>query len=114
MDSLEDDRISSLEVQIHEILQKIDSHQRLLIEHQTQLNERRQITKTYVDVVLSKIEILKNIIRENVGDDELISHDMLRVEQIENQIKTTGKISDSQFKLLNDIYKQQKEFQKNK
>jgi hypothetical protein len=59
--------------------------------------------------VLSKIEILKNIITKNIGDyDTFISPHLIEVQSIEEQIKQTGKISDKQFKTLNEIYLKQK------
>ena len=88
---------------------QVEDLQKLVISHDSELSKRKQITNTYVDAVLSKIEILKNIIKKNIGDEgEFISQHLLMVESIEEQIKSVGKISEKQFKTLNDIYKKQK------
>lgn len=98
----------SLGEEIDLLKKEIESLKKLVISHENELKQRKQITNTYVDAVLSKIEILKNIINENIGDDTLFSQHLLIVDSIEDQIKSSGKISDAQFKILNDIYKKQK------
>jgi len=98
-----------LKKDLKEIKEDVDALKKIVISHENELKQRKQITNTYVDTVLNKIEILKNIIKENIGDEqEFISQHLLIVESIEEQIKQSGKISDSQFKTLNDIYKKQK------
>jgi len=100
---------ASLGEEIDLLKKEIDELKKLVISHENELKQRKQITNTYVDAVLNKMEILKNIIKKNIGDDDtLFSQHLLIVESIEGQIKSTGKISDSQFKTLNDIYKKQK------
>jgi hypothetical protein len=99
----------SLKNLIDGLQQQFADLQKLVIAHENELKQNKQITNSYVDSILSKIEILKNIIKKNIGDeDEFISQHLLMVESIEEQIKTSGKISDAQFKTLNDIYKKQK------
>lgn len=104
---------SGLEVMVvaklNELEKQIDDLQKLVVSHENELKQRKQITNSYTDAVLSKIDILKNIIKKNIGDDEeFISQHLLIVESIEEQIKKTGKISEKQFKTLNEIYKKQK------
>lgn len=87
---------------------RVEELEKLVLAHENALKETKIITNTYVDTILSKIEILKNIIKKNVGDnDDFISPHLIMVETIEEQVKSTGKISDKQFKMLNDIYKKQ-------
>ena len=94
---------------LNDVKGEISELKKLVISHENELKQRKQITNTYVDTVLSKIEILKNIIKKNIGDEEeFISQHLLMVESIEEQIKQTGKISDKQFNTLNEIYKKQK------
>lgn len=91
------------------IKQDVAELQKAIILHDNELKERKVITNKYTDAILSKIEMLKNMIKQNVGDTEVfISPHLLEVEGIEEQIKSTGKISDKQFKTLNDIYLKQK------
>ena len=95
--------------ELKDIYARIEELEKIVVSHENELNKRKQITNTYTDSVLSKIEILKNIIKKNLGDEEeFISQHLLIVESIEEQIKITGKISEKQFKTLNDIYKKQK------
>ena len=95
--------------EINDIKKEIDELKKLVISHENELKQRKQITNTYVDAVLNKIEILKNMIKKNIGnEEEFISQHLIIVENIEEQIKQSGKISDKQFKTLNDIYKKQK------
>ena len=90
----------------------VDEVQKSVISHDNELKDRKIITNSYTDAVLSKIEILKNMITKNVGDaDTFISPHLLEVQSIEEQIKQTGKISDKQFKTLNEIYLKQKRIQ---
>jgi len=71
--------------------------------------DKKTIKNEYINQILSKIDILKNIIRKNIEEkDEFISPSMMQVEIIENEIKTTGKMSESHFKILNEIYLKQK------
>ena len=88
---------------------RVKELEKLILAHENALKERKTITNDYVDTILSKIDILKNIIKKNIGDEEeFISQHLIMVENIEEQVKKTGKISDKQFKMLNDIYKKQK------
>lgn len=104
-----DNKLSDLESHVKRLQNELDGVRQLVISHENDLKERKSITNTYVDTIMSKIDILKNIIRESIGEEEeFISQHMILVESIEQQIKTTGKISDKQFKLLNDIYLKQK------
>ena len=90
----------------------LDEVEKSVISHDNELKDRKVITNSYTDAVLSKIEILKNMITKNVGDaDTFISPHLLEVQSIEEQIKQTGKISDKQFKTLNEIYLKQKRIQ---
>jgi len=95
--------------ELNELKQQVDELQKLVVSHENELKQRKQITNSYTDAVLSKVEILKNIIKKNIGDEEeFISQHLLIVESIEDQIKQTGKISEKQFRTLNEIYKKQK------
>ena len=97
------------ELQIKMLKEEIALLKTLVLSHENELNSRKKITNNYTDAILSKIEILKNIITKNMGSSEdFISHHLLMVESIEEQIKQTGKISDKQFKELNEIYLKQK------
>ena len=101
--------VEVLKKQIDELKDDVDALKKIAISHENELKQRKQITNTYVDTVLNKIEILKNIIKKNIGnEEEFISPHLLEVESMEEQIKQSGKISDKQFKTLNDIYKKQK------
>lgn len=101
--------IGQLKDDIKKLKDDIEELKKIVISHENELKQRKQITNTYVDSILSKIEILKNIIKKNIGnEEEFISPHLLEVESMEEQIKQTGKISDKQFKTLNDIYKKQK------
>lgn len=87
---------------------RIEELEKLVLAHENALKEKKTITNTYVDAILSKIEILKNIIQKDIGyNDDFISQHLIMVETIEDQVKSTGKISDKQFEMLNDIYKKQ-------
>lgn len=87
---------------------RVKELEKLILAHENTLKENKIIKNTYIDTILSKIDILKNIIKKNVGDgDEFISQHLIMVESIEEHVKSTGKISDKQFKVLNDIYKKQ-------
>ena len=98
-----------LEMQIKQLKLEISELKTLVLTHENQLNDRKKISNTYIDAILSKIDILKNIINTNMGNsEEFISQHLLMVESIEAQIKQTGKISDKQFKELNEIYLKQK------
>jgi len=102
-------KIAELEKEIYTLKNEVDKLKNITISHENELNKRKQITNSYTDAILSKIEILKNIIKKNIGEtEEFISQHLLLVESIESQIKQTGKISDKQFKILNDIYLKQK------
>lgn len=101
--------ILSIGDEIEELKKEIHILKTMVISHENILNERKKITNTYVNAILSKILILKNIIKKNIGDsEEFISQHLIMVESIEQQINTTGKISDAQFKTLNVIYRKQK------
>lgn len=101
--------VNQLKQEVVQLKVEIDELKKLVISHENELRERKNIKNNYVDTILSKIEILKNIIKENMGDDDtFISQHLILVQSIEEQIKSTGKISESQFKTLNDIYKKQK------
>jgi hypothetical protein len=94
---------------VTQIRQDVNEIQKTIVIHENELNQRKTITNNYTDAVLSKIEILKNIITKNIGDyDTFISPHLIEVQSIEEQIKQTGKISDKQFKTLNEIYLKQK------
>ena len=98
-----------LESEISDLKKEISELKKLVISHENLLNDRKKITNTYTDAILSKIDILKNIIKKNMGNtDEFVSQHLLVVESIEEQIKQTGKISDKQFRELNEIYLKQK------
>lgn len=91
------------------IREELNELRKLVVTHDAELKDRKVITNSYTDAVLSKIEILKNMIEKNIGDTEqFISPHLLEVKSIEEQIKQTGKISDKQFKTLNEIYLKQK------
>lgn len=100
---------NSVVSELDELKKRVEILEKLVLGHEVTLKEKKTITNNYVDTILSKIEILKNIIKQNIGDDdEFISQHLILVESIEEQVKQTGKISDKQFKTLNDIYKKQK------
>ncbi len=115
-----DDEIKNLTKQIENILviisqmgTEIQEIQKSLISHENELKERKNITNNYIDSIISKIGILKNLIQKNIGDTEqFISPNLIEVQGIEEQIKQTGKISDKQFEILNKIYLKQKRIQK--
>jgi len=108
-DEMDIDIIEEIKNEIKEIKNEIEEIKKMVISHENELKERKKITNNYTDAVLSKIEILKNMIKKNIGDTEqFISPHLLEVENIEEQIKQTGKISDKQFKTLNEIYLKQK------
>lgn len=90
---------------------ELDILKNIVIGHESMLKENKVIKNTYIDTVMSKIEILKNIINENMDNEDLISQHLLMVETIEKQIKQSGKISTKQFDELNTIYKAQKNMQ---
>lgn len=101
-------KLKDIEVYILYVKNSLDNINKTIVEYQSNL-DKKQVVPSYTDTILSKINILKNIIKVNIGDpDEFISPDLITVEQIENQIKNTGKISNSQFQLLNSIYRTQK------
>lgn len=63
----------------------------------------------YIQTVLMKISILKNIINREVGsDNSMVSPDLMVVEYIENDIKTNKSISKDQLEQLNMIYNKQR------
>ena len=101
--------INKLAGAVLQLRQEVDGLVKIVMVHENELKDRKVITNSYTDAVLSKIEILKNMITKNVGDaDTFISPHLLEVQSIEEQIKQTGKISDKQFKTLNEIYLKQK------
>lgn len=103
------DAVSVLKTEIEHLKKELDELKKLVISHENELNDRKKIVNTYVDTILNKIEILKNIIKENIGNEEtFISQHLIMVENIEAQIKLTGKISEAQFEILNEIYGKQK------
>ncbi len=98
-----------LMTEIDALKDEIKELRKLVLSHENELKERKSIKNNYSDTILSKIEILKNMIKKNMGDtEEFISQHLLIVENIEEQIKSTGKISDKQFKTLNEIFLKQK------
>ena len=94
--------------ELDELKIRVEILEKLVLGHEVTLKEKKIITNNYIDTILSKIEILKNIIKKNVGDEDFISQHLILVESIEEQVKNTGKISDKQFKMLNDMYKKEK------
>ena len=95
--------------QIDDLKVEVDALRKIVAMHERELADKKTISNTYIDAILSKIEILKNIINKNIGDsEEFISQHLIMVTSIEEQIKQTGKISDKQFKTLNEIYLKQK------
>lgn len=102
-------QVIQLAEQTLKIEEELKELRKVVIIHDTELNDRKVITNNYIDAIFSKIEILKNMIKKNIGDaDQFISPHLLEVQSIEEQIKQTGKISDKQFKTLNEIYLKQK------
>ena len=100
--------VSPVEKKLDDLKIRVEILEKLVLGHEVTLKEKKAITNNYVDTILSKIEILKNIIKKNVGDEDFISQHLILVESIEEQVKNTGKISDKQFKMLNDMYKKEK------
>lgn len=67
----------------------------------------KQIESSYLRMILAKVEILRNLIRETTGNQsgELFSTDLIAVESIEKDINETSSVSKDQLKELNQIYK---------
>ena len=68
---------------------------------------KNQSTNDFVQMVLNKIEILKNMIKSQFGGDNPFSMYLLKVEAIEQSIKSTNTVTSSQLAELNEIYKLQ-------
>ena len=73
-------------------------------ENNSKPNGKKQLN-SFVDMIVSKIDILKNIIKEKIGDDTFISVDLISVEEIESEILRSGTMNKNQMELLNSIYK---------
>ena len=65
----------------------------------------KKVEDSFVQMVLNRIEILKNIIKKEMDDADLFSMNLTAVESIEKDIRDSGSVSQAQMKKLNEIYK---------
>jgi hypothetical protein len=67
---------------------------------------KNKSANTFVDVVLNRIEILKNIIKSKMGkpEDELFSFNLTTVESIEEEIRQNNTVTRGNLEKLNKIY----------
>ena len=109
-------RLESLESRIDKVCSdidtikiSIDSLNNVVVSHESKM-DNKNITDSYVEMILNKIDILKQLIKKNIGDssEELLSPHLNMVEAIENQIITTNTASETQLNQLNIIYNKQK------
>ena len=96
--------LDSLKEYIEDLEKHLDMlHSKINIGKNIQSN---QSSNTFVQSVLNKIEILKNVIKLKLEptDDNMFSFNMLSVEAIEHEIIETNTVTKHQLESLNKIY----------
>lgn len=97
------DEILKLILYIEEIENRLH-----LLEQQKSNNamKRSSINSEYIQSVISRIDILKNLMKSSVEDENstLFSPQLVLVESMENDIKESNTVSTRQLETLNEIY----------
>lgn len=101
--------IEEMSKHIEVLDQKIEEIEEFISKPTKKTPKSKAVENGYMQTILVKISILKNIIKQDMGtDDTLLSSHLTVVESIENEIKTTKKVTRDQLEQLNMIYDKQR------